>query len=92
MENQEKIDKIISDFSHHWQLSRMGKVDRNILRISIYELLYVKDIPLKVTINEGIELAKKFGTERSSAFINGILDRVCHEFLGVEEKTLSEES
>ena len=70
------IDEIISSYSENWKISRMSKVDRNIIRMAIYELLYLNDIPAPVTINEAIELGKKYGTEESGAFINGILDRV----------------
>jgi len=75
-----EIDTIIGKTSNHWSLSRMPAVDRSILRAAIFEILYCPDIPLKVTIDEAIELAKKFGTEKSSAFVNGILDKVAHQF------------
>ena len=75
-----EIDTIISKTSNHWSLRRMPAVDRSILRAAIFEILYCPDIPLKVTIDEAIELAKKFGTEKSSAFVNGILDKVAHQF------------
>jgi N utilization substance protein B len=74
-----EIDTIISKTSNHWSLRRMPAVDRSILRAAIFEILYCPDIPLKVTIDEAIELAKKFGTEKSSAFVNGILDKVAHQ-------------
>ena len=75
-ENIREIDRIISRYSHHWRLSRMSKVDRNILRLAVYELGYLSNIPAAVTINEAIELAKKYGIEDSPSFINGILDRI----------------
>lgn len=75
-ENMDGIDCIINRYSTHWRLSRMPTVDRNILRMAIYELAYLRNIPPPVTINEAVELAKRFGTEESGAFINGILDRV----------------
>ena len=74
--NIEGIDDIINRYSEHWRLSRMSKIDRNILRMAIYELVYLRDIPPPVTINEAVELAKKYGTEESGAFVNGILDRI----------------
>ena len=74
--NLPHIDDIIGRFSEHWRLSRMSKIDRNILRLSIYELLYLSDIPPAVTINEAVELGKRFGTEESGSFINGILDKI----------------
>ncbi|MEW6431626.1 MAG: transcription antitermination factor NusB [Myxococcota bacterium] len=71
-----EIDQLIEAYSHNWRLDRMHRIDRNVLRIGIYELKYRQDIPRKVTINEAIELGKTFGNEASSAFINGLLDRV----------------
>lgn len=77
--NRSEIDQLIEKHSHHWRLPRMAVVDRNILRLGVYELLYLHDIPTSVILNEAVELAKKFGTEDSGAFINGILDRVAKE-------------
>jgi transcription antitermination protein NusB len=77
--NQGKIDQIISQFAEHWDLERMAVVDRNILRLALYELLWTEDVPPKVAINEAIEIAKKFGTKESSRFINGVLDRINKE-------------
>ena len=76
---QPKIDAIIAESAEHWALERMAVVDRNILRMAVYELLYEPDVPGKVAINEAIEIAKKFGTAESSRFINGVLDRVHRE-------------
>jgi transcription antitermination protein NusB len=72
------IDLIIERTSTNWKIDRMARVDRNILRLAIYELLRREDVPVKVTLNEAIELGKKFGSEESSAFVNGILDKVAH--------------
>lgn len=77
--NRKEIDEIIEKHSLHWKLNRMAVVDRNILRLAVYELLYLHDIPTSVILNEAIEIAKKFGTEESSAFINGILDKVARD-------------
>lgn len=74
--NLAHIDEIISRFSEHWRLSRMSKIDRNILRLAVYELIYLSGIPAAVTINEAVELGKRFGTEESGSFINGILDKI----------------
>ena len=74
--NLEKIDELIDSASKNWPVRRMSKTDRNILRIAAYELIFNPDIPYKVVINEGIELAKRFGSLKSSAFVNGILDRI----------------
>jgi len=73
---KEEIDQIIETYSKHWKLYRMTRIDRNILRISVYELISCPDIPPKVSIDEAIEIAKKFGTSESSGFINGILDQI----------------
>jgi N utilization substance protein B len=70
------LDVVISRYAKNWQISRMAVVDKNILRLGVYELLHVEDIPPKVTINEAVELAKKFGDLDSPKFINGILDSV----------------
>ncbi len=75
-ERQEEIDAWIERFSKHWKLARMSAIDRNILRLATYELLFRPDIPPKVSINEAVELAKSFGSEESAAFVNGILDAI----------------
>ena len=72
--NREAIDRRIEEQSKNWSIARISRVDLNILRIALFELLYRSDIPKNVTINEAIEVAKKFGTEESPAFVNGILD------------------
>lgn len=77
--NQPKIDQVLSQFAEHWDLNRMAVVDRNILRLAAYEILWTGEVPPKVAINEAIEIAKKFGTKESSRFINGVLDRVHKE-------------
>ncbi|MGD8434429.1 MAG: transcription antitermination factor NusB [Syntrophobacterales bacterium] len=77
---REEIDTLISRFSEHWRLERMSAVDRNILRLAIFEILYRTDIPAKVSINEAVDLGKKYGTEDSGSFINGILDRIRVDF------------
>lgn len=71
-----EIDALIEKFSKNWQLSRMSYVDRNVMRIAVFEMLYCADIPTKVTINEAIDVGKKFGSEESGAFINGIIDSI----------------
>lgn len=76
---QPKIDELISQYAEHWDLARMAVVDRNILRVGIFELLWTTDVPPKVVINEALEVAKKFSTQESSRFINGILDRIRKE-------------
>jgi N utilization substance protein B len=74
--NREEIDRMINVQSKNWVISRIARVDLNILRIATFELLYRNDIPKNVTINEAIEVAKKFGTDESPAFINGNLDEI----------------
>jgi N utilization substance protein B len=76
LEHREAIDARIAEKSKNWALTRMAKVDLNILRLAAYELLYREDIPKNVTMNEAIEIAKRFGTSDSPAFINGILDEI----------------
>ncbi len=71
-----RIDAVIERFSSNWKLHRMSGVDRNILRLAVYETLFREDIPVKVSINEAIDIGKKFGTHESGAFINGILDSI----------------
>jgi transcription antitermination protein NusB len=72
----EELDAFIVRYSEHWRLERMTIVDRNLLRLAIYELLYQPGIPPKVVINEAVEMAKRYGSEASGGFINGILDQV----------------
>ncbi len=75
-----EIDEKISAVTEHWELRRMAVIDKNILRLGVYELLYRDDIPPKVSINEAIELAKKFSTKNSGTFVNGILDKIYTQF------------
>ncbi|MCD6533569.1 MAG: transcription antitermination factor NusB [Deltaproteobacteria bacterium] len=76
LDNWEEIDHQIEEHSHNWKLNRMSSIDRNILRIAIFELLFCDEIPPKVSINEAIEIAKTYGDKNSPAFINGILDQI----------------
>jgi transcription antitermination factor NusB len=76
LEHRKELDKLIRQSSRNWRLERMSHVDRNILRLGVFELRFMKDIPPKVTIDEAVELGKRFGTEESAAFINGILDSI----------------
>ncbi len=71
-----EIDSIIEKFSSNWKISRMSCVDRNIIRLALFELIFCDDIPSKVSINEAVDIGKKFGTRESGAFINGILDSI----------------
>lgn len=85
-----KINGLIQDCAENWSLDRMAVVDRNVLRMAIYEILYRMDIPTSVTINEAIEIAKKYGTEESGAFVNGILDRVARLTGKLDESRIEE--
>jgi N utilization substance protein B len=71
-----EIDAILSDISIGWKLNRMGKVDLTILRLAVYEIRYDEEIPVKVAINEAVELAKKFGGDDSPGFVNGVLAKL----------------
>ena len=86
VEVRPQIDAIIEGHSNNWKISRMPCVDRNIMRIAVYELLYCADIPAKVSINEAIDVGKKFGAEDSGAFINGILDSIR---IAIEEEKIT---
>ncbi len=78
-EHQEEIDTLIRQVAQNWDIGRMAVIDRNVLRMATFELLHCRDIPPKVSINEAIELGKRFSTEQSGSFINGILDRIRRE-------------
>lgn len=73
------VDKAITKASQNWRLERMSRVDRNLLRMSTWELMRKKDIPRAVVIDEAVELAKEYGTEDSSGFVNGVLDRIAND-------------
>lgn len=79
--NLSDIDSKIKKLADNWDFNRLAAVDRNILRLAIYEMLFREDIPPVVSINEAIEIAKRFSTEESNRFVNGILDRVKKELL-----------
>ncbi|MHB8482453.1 MAG: transcription antitermination factor NusB [Nitrospiria bacterium] len=85
-EHLTEIDKVLEKYTENWSLSRMGRVDRNVLRLAVYELLYREDIPAKVTLNEAITIAKKYAEESSGAFINGILDRILKTERKIQKK------
>ncbi len=74
IQHRDAIDAAISKNAHNWAIDRLSVVDRNVLRIAVFELLYLDDIPPAVTINEAIEIAKQFGDDESGGFVNGILD------------------
>lgn len=78
-DHEDEVDELIRSASHHWRLERMPIVDRNVLRVAIVELREMGDIPKRVTLNEAVELAKRFGSEGSGSFVNGVLDRIATE-------------
>jgi N utilization substance protein B len=79
LDKLDEIDKIVESLAENWLLKRMAAVDRNILRFAAYEILYRKDIPPAVTINEALEIAKKYSSLDSASFLNGVLDRLAKE-------------
>lgn len=79
LEHMEEIDALINRISTRWKVDKMNPVERNILRIAGFELIFRADIPPRVTMNEAVVLAKKFGSEKSSSFVNGIIDRMAKE-------------
>jgi N utilization substance protein B len=79
IEHIEHIDRVIEQTAEHWKVERMSAVDRTILRFTVFEILYREDIPSAVTINEALEIAKKYSTAESAPFINGLLDRIAHD-------------
>ena len=82
VENVEHIDRLIQRHAEHWRLDRMAIVDRNLLRLATQEFLYDKEIPKTVVINEAIEIARRYSTQESPQFINGILDSIKKELEG----------
>ena len=88
-EKMEELDAMIRRASEHWRLERMPQVDRNVLRLAVYEMLCREDVPPKVSIDEAVEIGKKYGSEESGSFINGVLDKIYNILL--EEGRLKEE-
>ncbi len=75
-EKRQEIDALLAAHSQHWKISRMSGVDRNIMKIAVYEMMYCEDVPFRVAINEAIETGKQFGSDDSGSFINGVLDGI----------------
>jgi len=88
--HRERIDALIAASAEHWRLPRLSRVDLSLLRLATFELLGRPDIPASVTIDEAIEIARRFGSEDSPAFVNGVLDHIA-QVLGVKEKPKSPE-
>ena len=78
LKHLEEIDRVVQEAAEHWKMERMAAVDRNILRCAVYEIIYRSDIPAAVTINEALEIAKKYSALESVSFINGLLDKIAH--------------
>lgn len=83
--DRERIDKLITETAEHWKLERLAKVDLNLLRLATFELSGCPEIPASVTINEAIEIARRFGSGESAAFVNGVLDKIAGT-LGVKDR------
>jgi transcription antitermination protein NusB len=81
LENRDEADEVIKKHARNWELHRIAAVDRNVLRLAIYEMLHREDIPPVVSINEAVDIAKKFSTQDSGKFVNGILDKVKGELM-----------
>ena len=81
LEHCSELDRLIEQYSENWHLDRINIIERNILRMALFELLYCEEIPPKVTINEAIDLGKQYGSDDSGSFINGILDRIQNEVI-----------
>jgi N utilization substance protein B len=90
-EHQTRIDAELSEISEHWTVSRMPLVDRNILRLAVYEILFVEEIPPSVSINEAVEMAKIYGGDDSSKFVNGVLGKLAEQRLESERETGGED-
>jgi N utilization substance protein B len=86
LEKKKELDAVVGKYATNWKVSRMPIVDRNILRVGAYELLWMDDVPAKVTVNEAIELAKSFGDDDASKFVNGILDQILGKELTLAAK------
>ncbi|CAH1217883.1 MULTISPECIES: transcription antitermination factor NusB [Paenibacillus] len=85
-DRKEAIDGLLGDYLKGWQISRLSRVDRQILRLAAYEMVFQDDVPAKVSVNEAIELSKHFGTDESGKFVNGVLGRMIQEVGTIKEK------
>jgi N utilization substance protein B len=88
LQKKEEIDRIIKQFLFNWSWERVSEVDKNILRLAVYELIFESKVPVEVTLNEAIEISKKFGSEKSSKFVNGVLDSIAKERVPREKLVL----
>lgn len=90
--NTKEIDAVLAKFAEGWTVERMGSTDRNILRLALYELVYRDDVPVGVTVNEAVELAKHYGDDDSGRFVNGILGNIIRRFTLPEKPEAQEEA
>ncbi len=84
LDKQEEVDEMISSFTKGWKVERLAVIDRNVLRMAIYELIFYGETPVEIVINEAIELSKKYGTENAPKFVNGILDKLWKKYSNSE--------
>lgn len=89
--NTKEIDALLTKFAEGWPVDRMGNTDRNILRMALYELVYRDDVPVGVTVNEAVELAKHYGDDDSGRFVNGILGNIIRRYTLPEKPEASDE-
>ncbi len=82
----DEIDAVLQKYAEHWKIHRMAAVDRNLLRLSLYELMYLKEVPFPIVINEALEIIKEFSDQEGTSFLNGILDAARKEFRGSENE------
>jgi len=88
---RDEIDDLIGQHTVGWRFERLALIDRNILRLGVFELLHLPSVPPEVAINESVELCKKYGTERAQVFVNGILDRIWKETKDEDSATLDQQ-
>ncbi|MDX2252366.1 MAG: transcription antitermination factor NusB [Nitrospira sp.] len=91
LQRKAELDAVLAKYATNWKVSRMPIVDRNILRAGLYEFFWMDDVPAKVTLDEAVELAKSFGDEEASKFINGVLDKVLASEPKLEQKRVNPE-
>jgi N utilization substance protein B len=84
--NKKEIDIMLEEYLKGWQMDRLSRIDREVLRLAVYEMVYRNDVPPKVVVNEAIELSKHFGTEESGKFVNGVLGKMIKELDGLKGK------
>jgi N utilization substance protein B len=84
--HKKEIDILLEEYLKGWQMDRLSRIDREVLRLAVYEMVYRDDVPPKVVVNEAIELSKHFGTEESGKFVNGVLGKMIKELDGLKSK------